>query len=204
MTQYHDLTNEVLVQLLQNNLQDELAFMTLLDRFKPLFTKMAYQMKIEGYEPEDIFQEGFIQLYLGIQYFDVNYGSYFAYYLKAVIMNRVFQLAKKDQKRKEVIQEVNASLEDLPYFESDFKLQCSSLGENDFMRNSPEEILMAQDTIRRFIDQLSDFEHDVMRYYLFRGMSVREIAEETGQDYNKVRHAVRRAKDKLNKLIHHE
>ena len=63
MTQYHDLTNEVLVQLLQNNLQDELAFMTLLDRFKPLFTKMAYQMKIEGYEPEDIFQEGFIQLY---------------------------------------------------------------------------------------------------------------------------------------------
>ena len=204
MTQYHDLTNEVLVQLLQNNLQDELAFMTLLDRFKPLFTKMAYQMKIEGYEPEDIFQEGFIQLYLGIQYFDVNYGSYFASYLKAVITNRVFQLAKKDQKRKEVIQEINASLEDLPYFESDFKLQCSSLGENDFMRNSPEEILMAQDTIHRFIDQLSDFEHDVMRYYLFRGMSVREIAEEKRKDYNKVRHAVRRAIDKLTKLINHE
>lgn len=201
MEKFDHYTNEMLILALQKDIHNEIIFRLLVQRFMPLFKKVAYSVTIEGCSPEDIIQEGMLQLYLSIQRFDPKMGPYFAPYFACVYRNYVYNLIRADKRRKKGNELTEASFQHESMSEADKNAKNTSICSNYRMQESPEAQFIVQEDSQYFVESLSPLEYEVMHYYVDENLKTREIAERKGMDRNQVRHAIRRAKDKLKKII---
>ncbi|MGX7109022.1 sigma-70 family RNA polymerase sigma factor [Facklamia miroungae] len=199
MNESSHLTNEMLIMRLKQNIADEFSFMLLVDRFIPLLKKFAYKMPIDGYEPEDIVQEGVILMYRVIQHYNPAYGGYFAPYFERSMYNYLVNLLRRNAKDAETIRfGMDAERDQIEIGDS---IKHQSLSYDYKIATVPELQVIVNEEKERYYASLSPFERQIIYCYSHLSMKPKEIAEYLGIDRNRVKNALRRAKDKLKAII---
>ena len=90
---YKDISDEKLVCLCREGVQD--AFAALSVRFIFVLKNKSEELKGNGVEPEDLFQEGLIGLNDAVVSFDENGGAAFRTYAGVCIRNRMISAVRK-------------------------------------------------------------------------------------------------------------
>ncbi|MCR8969872.1 sigma-70 family RNA polymerase sigma factor [Facklamia sp. 7083-14-GEN3] len=199
MNEFDHLTNEMLIMRLKQNIADEFSFMLLVERFIPLLKKFAYRMPVDGYEPEDIIQEGVILMYRVIQNYDPAYGGYFAPYFQRSLHNYLINLLRRNAKEAQTIRfGMDAERDQMEIGDC---IGHKSLSHDYKLATTPELQVIVNEEKERYLAKLSLFERQIIFCYSDLSMKPREIAEYLGIDKNRVKNALRRAKDKLRDII---
>lgn len=203
MHDYNQMTNEMLILLMQKNLSDEFIFMVLSQRFMPLFLKMAYTYRIENVDPEDIIQEGLCELYKNIVCYQHEDGNFFAPYFARSFANRLYNLCReqKTTKRGGDCEMVSTMDEDA----KDNLMNHISPDANYSYRKqyNPEDQFFVKEALSRYGDELSSMEQIVV-LRIMDGYSLEEIGKEIGKTEKQVKYARDRAKKKLIELLNGE
>ena len=175
-----------LISLLRSGTENALA--VLISRYMGLVRAKAGACTIQGYETDDIVQEGLIALLDAIKGYDAGADAGFAAYAAACIDNRIRKTARYAQTNK--ARSLNRSL---PLDELDGDAVSSASA-------TPEEIVIAKeklDAVRSGVDTLlSDLERDVLFLYL-DGDDYKQISQKIGISAKAVDNALQRVRRKL-------
>jgi len=168
---------------LQEEQSDALA--VLFDRYQKLVLSIALKIVRDPGEAEDVTQIVFLDVYRAVGQFDPRKGNtrvwlmQFAYH--RAINRRQHLQAREFYKSKE--------LEELEFRPVEAH---ATLG-----LSSPETRAL----VRQSMDALSDTQKSVIEMACYEGLSMREIAERTGESFANVRHHYYRGLRKLRSLI---
>ncbi len=182
-----DLEQDDLVQAARSKTAGEHR---LLERYLPLVRSRANAFRKKGLETDDLVQEGVIGLLYAIRAYDHKVGTSFETFAYVCITNRLrSSVAKASQKLQTV------SLDSYSPFEESFW--------NTTQEEDPQEIVISREQFGQWLQRvetcLSDFEHQVIRYYL-AGYSYQEIAQLLQSTTKAVDNALQRARRKLRRL----
>lgn len=162
----------------------------LLERFLPLVRSRANAFRQKGVETDDLIQEGVIGLLYAIRAYDHRFGTSFETFAYVCITNRLRSA-------------VATANRELPLVSLD---SCPPSGEsywNTTQEEDPQEIVISREQFSQWLLRvdacLSDFEHQVIRFYL-GGYSYQEIAQLLKSTTKAVDNALQRARRKLRRL----
>ncbi|MFV0497843.1 MAG: sigma-70 family RNA polymerase sigma factor [Candidatus Fimivivens sp.] len=162
----------------------------LLERYLPMVHSRAKAFRQRGVETDDLVQEGVIGLLQAIRAYDHRYGASFETFAYVCITNRLRSAVAAANQKLPIV-----SLE-----------QCSPWGENYWkaLQADPQEIVISCDQLGQWLHRvntcLSDFEHQVIRYYL-SGYSYHEIARLLQSTTKAVDNALQRTRRKLRRRL---
>ena len=189
------LTNEMIILMLQKNMEDGYLFSLLIERFMPIIRKFAYHVEIDGYEPQDIINEAVLLMYRVMKGFDPTYGVYFAAYFERAYYNYLCRLARDNKKHADTLR-IGFQDEHNFYPIGESLAHQKLCGNNEYC-DTPEEILIVQEEQEDYLNSLSKLERKVIYHYSKLGLKPSEIAKELKIEPKTVKYALRRAKDKL-------
>ena len=188
---FDGMTDEELLQKCRQGSPE--AEETLIRRYGRVIRSLARPYFLTGGDSEDLIQEGMLGLLNAIRRYDPQEETSFRTFAELCIRRRLISALRKSAGTK------NVSLDDCLSLES--SLFDENQSRNDNLR-SPEEQLIdreeAQKRYRNLLMLLSAFEQSVLRCFL-RGMSYREIAENTKRSEKAVDNAVQRIRRKFEK-----
>ncbi len=167
----------------------ENALAVLVSRYMKLVRAKAKNCWIQGYETEDIVQEGLIGLLNAIEKYDTDSDCSLYTYASTCIDNRIRKAMQYANTDKCKTIDHSISIDDLPTEE---KLNDSSA--------TPEEIVIARenlDAVKAGVHALlSDLERDVLFLYL-DGDDYKQISQQLGISAKAVDNALQRVRRKL-------
>lgn len=162
----------------------------LLERYLPLVRSRANAFRQKGLETDDLIQEGVIGLLYAIRAYDRKFGTSFETFAYVCITNRLRSSVVKASQKLQTV-----SLDSCAPFEENLW--------NTTQEEDPQEIVISHEQFSQWLQRvrtcLSDFEHQVIRYYL-AGYSYQEIAKFLQSATKAVDNALQRARRKLRRL----
>lgn len=138
----------------------------------------------QGYEKEDLYQESVIAFLRALHTFDENRETGFYTYASVCIKNHLLSLLRTGRRQK------NAAMVDYVSIDS-AEMIYDIDPERDWIEK--EEF---SDMKKRIFSALSDFEKEVLRFYL-NGFSYKAIGEKLGKSEKSVGNALSRVRKKL-------
>ncbi len=188
---YSTLADDVLAELYVGG--DEGAFSELALRYLSTIGFIARRYSAQGYEHDDLVQEGLLGLLFAAKTFSLNGGMSFRNYASTIVERRFISIIRKQNARKAVPDSALVNLEDCGDIDSMLM---------DYER-SPEEKLMLKEQLELLRQRLSKVltkrELEVLLLYS-EGLSYRKIADELGINEKSVDNALSRARKKLGSL----
>ena len=183
LAQLQRLTDEELLVCLQRGLSDALA--VLFDRYQKLVLSIALKVVRDPGEAEDVTQTVFLDVYRAVAQFDPRKGNtkvWLMQYAYHRAINRRQHLQGREFYKNTELEEVETRpVESRP----------------TFGLTSPE----TKELVRQSMAKLSDAQKSVIEMACYEGLSMREIAERTGDSFDTVRHLYYRGLQKLRSLI---
>jgi len=156
------------------------ALKVLFDRYYKLVLKVALKILRDDDEAEDVMQSVFMEIYKSAVIFDPARGStkmFILQYAYSRSMNRRQQLTNRQFHTHAYASEIRKSV--VPPSHGVL---------------APQEV---QCLVRRSLETLNSMQRRVLQLAYFEGLSLREIAEETGESLGNVRHHYYRGLSKL-------
>lgn len=182
--------DRALIQHLRNSTENALA--VLVSRYMRVVRAKARSCFINGYETEDIVQEGLIGFLQAVENYDLNSDCSFYTYAGACIDNRIRKAMQYANTNKFKALNRSVSIDDL-------------LAEEELNDASatPEEIVIVReqlDAVKTGVDTLlSDLERDVLLLYL-NGEDYHQISQKLGVSPKAVDNALQRVRRKLKRV----
>jgi RNA polymerase sigma-70 factor (ECF subfamily) len=183
MAQLERLSDEQLMARLQEGQNDALA--VLFDRYQKLVLSIALKIVRDPGEAEDVAQTVFLDVYRAVAQFDPRKGNtkvWLMQYAYHRAINRRQHLQGREFYKSTELEE----LETQP-------VEAHAT----FGLSSPETRAL----VRQSMNALSDTQKSVIEMACYEGLSMREIAERTGESFVNVRHYYYRGLQKLRSLI---
>lgn len=183
---------EVLVLLLQND--DKCPFEGLMKLCRPIVYSAIKNYYLEGYETEDLLQEGRVVLAKAVDDYQFHRNMEFLKYYQMMLMNHLNKLLRKQdaQKRK-----ANTNAYSLEEIKENTGKPLEGLAAAD---TRPEDVAIVKQSYSQYIYDLSDLETLVYAGYLEK-KTPEEMAEIVGCNVEQVHNALYRCKKKLNKNL---
>ncbi len=186
---YKDISDEKLVCLCREGVQD--AFAALSVRFIFVLKNKSEELKGNGVEPEDLFQEGLIGLNDAVVSFDENGGAAFRTYAGVCIRNRMISAVRKANSSGNLITNSALPLSEQTDAPSAYYTE-------------PEKAFAAREKLRDvmyFIENyLTELEKSVLSLYL-EDNSYDDISEQLGISRKACDNAMQRVRRKLRDSI---
>lgn len=166
----------------------------LVTRYYPLVRSCARPLALAGGDGEDLIQEGMLGLIRAMREYSAEKEASFHTFAEVCIRNRLYSALRSAQCDKH--SPLNRSIPlDAPFFDSD--PYCA--GVSGAVQPDPEEALLLREAVQQLLErtmkQLSEFEANVLGYYL-DGYSCQEIAAKVNKPTKSVDNAVQRVKRK--------
>jgi RNA polymerase sigma-70 factor (ECF subfamily) len=177
------LSDEQLMACLQEGQCDALA--VLFDRYQKLVLSIALKIVRDHAEAEDVTQTVFLDFYRAVAQFDPNKGST-KVWLMQYAYHRAFNRRQRLQRR-----------EFYKNTEIEGELTRSVAVHRIFGLSAPE----TQALVRQSMDSLPNKQKSVIGMVCYEGLSLREIADRTGDSYVNVRHHYYRGLHRLRSFI---
>src|ERR1039458_10097928 len=185
MAQLERLSDEQLMASLQQGHSDALA--VLFDRYQKLVLSIALKIVRDPGEAEDVTQTVFLDVYRAVAQFDPRKGNtkvWLMQYAYHRAINRRQHLQGREFYNNTELQE--EELETRPVeAHATFGLSSSE----------------TKALVRQSMNALSDTQKSVIEMACYEGLSMREIADRTGDSFVNVRHHYYRGLQKLRSLI---
>ena len=182
---YKDISDEKLVRLCKDGLQD--AFTALSVRFIFVLKNKAEDLKGQGVEVDDLFQEELIGLNNAVMSFDESAGASFRTYAGVCIRNRMVSAVRSANSSGNLISN-NA----LPL--------CEQTDTPSAAMTEPENALAAGEALKDIMKvieaELTELERNVLSLYL-EDKSYEEISAELGKSRKACDNAMQRVRRKL-------
>lgn len=183
--------NEVRTLIHQIRLGDQEAFLTLLERYRPLIEASVYRFRSDDefslYE-DDLRQEATVVFYHAILSFDTEQDEVeFGLYAKICISNALVSQLRLQRKR--VAEQI------VPLADTAWEGQETEDPSEKLLERERAEALYAE--IKR---HLSDFEYRVWEYYM-SGRTAKEIGACMGKDEKSIANAIYRIRKKLRSAL---
>lgn len=178
---------------------DQLASCELVKRYRALIRCKARLYYFAGADRDDVIQEGLIGLFKAMRDYDPTREASFHSFAELCITRQIITAVKAATRRKHAPLNGYVSLSGpvCPDEEGE-RLLSDIIAAREVC--DPAQIVLGaweSDFIRSgVVDSLSDFEHDVLRFYT-RGMSYVEIADKLGRHTKAVDNALQRVKRKM-------
>jgi len=183
LAQLQRLSDEELMACLQKGQSDALA--VLFDRYQKLVLSIALKILRDPGEAEDVTQTVFLDVYRAVAQFDPRKGNtkvWLMQYAYHRAISRRQHLQGREFYNSAELQEVDTRpVEAHP----------------TFGLSSPETKAL----VRQSMSALPDMQRSVIEMACYEGLSMREIAERTGDSFVNVRHHYYRGLRKLRSLI---
>lgn len=173
---------------------DRSAEEALVTRYYPVVRSCARPLALAGGDGEDLIQEGMLGLIRAIREYSPEKEAAFHTFAEVCIRNRLYSALRSARSDKH--SPLNRSVPlDVPFFDSD----PYSVSDSVAVQPDPAEALLLREAVQqllaRTMKQLSEFEANVLGYYL-DGYSCREIAVKVNKPTKSVDNAVQRVKRK--------
>jgi len=185
MAQLGNLADAELMACLQQGQGDALA--ALFDRYHKQVLSIALKIVRDPGEAEDVTQTVFLDVYRAVAQFDPRKGN-----TKVWLMQYAYHRAIN--RRQHLLG--REFYKDLGLAEENFEARPTE-GRTTFGLNSPE----TKELVRQSMRALSNTEKSVIEMACYDGLSMREIAERSGESFANVRHHYYRGLQKLRSLI---
>jgi RNA polymerase sigma-70 factor, ECF subfamily len=185
MAQLDRLPDEELMACLKEGQSDALAI--LFDRYQKLVLSIALKIVRDPGEAEDVTQTVFLDIYRAVAQFDPSKGN-----TKVWLMQYAYHRAinrRQHLRGREFYKNTELQEEDLETRPVE--------GHAIFRLSSPE----TQALVRESIAALSDKQRSVIEMACYEGLSMREIAERSGDSFVSVRHHYYRGLQALRSFI---
>lgn len=182
--QLQRMSDEQLMACLQEGKSDALA--VLFDRYQKLVLSIALKIVRDPGEAEDVTQTVFLDVFRAVAQFDPSKGNtkvWLMQYAYHRAFNRRQHLQGRQFYRKTELEE-----EELPRFVAAHRTFGLSAQET-------------QALVRQSMDSLPDKQKSVIGMVCYEGLSLREIADRTGESYATVRHHYYRGLHRLRSFI---
>lgn len=169
---------------------DPVNFRQVFFKYLPMIKKIWRSCKVEGLEREDWIQESQLVILRALQTYQADGGAQFSWFLKASLVNRIFDLYRQSKAQKRIPPTELESIE--------------KLTEAFAVTNQQpllDELMDVKDGLAHFWEQSSDFERQVLSG-ISAGESVTELARRYGCSRTKVACARSRCKKKLIRILH--
>ena len=198
---YKNLNDFELLEYVNSN--DENATNLLYEKYKPLIEKQARKLLVyskynNGYDLNDLIQEGLLGLSNAIKTYTDNKETSFFTYAKTCIERRQLSLVTGSFRMKNRM--LNQALP-LDSDEIDEKGITDYIGDNE---SNPENILTdiesSKELERRISNVLTDFERQVFELKI-NGFTYTEIADILDKDPKQIDNAIQRIKCKIKEII---
>lgn len=167
---------------------DEKAFEEITIRYIKLLHSIAGKYTIDGYEVQDMVQEGLLAFLIATKTYDENAGASFKNYASKCAKNRFNDLAKKSNAKSAVPKSQIVSIDSLE-------------NKTDEAQNI-EDYVLEREYLKTFIKHLDSMldsdEKKVFNMYA-QGYSYKEIGEEIKTSPKKVDNILQKIKRKLRK-----
>jgi RNA polymerase sigma-70 factor, ECF subfamily len=183
MAQLKRLTDEQLMTHLQQGQGDALA--VLFDRYQKLVLSIALRIVRDPGEAEDVTQTVFLDIYRAVAQFDPRKGNtkvWLMQYAYHRAFNRRQHLQGRDFYKDTELEDVDTRPAEL---HATFGLSAAE----------------TKALVRQSMTALSDEQKSVIEMACYEGLSMREIAERTGDSFVNVRHHYYRGLQKLRSFI---
>jgi RNA polymerase sigma-70 factor (ECF subfamily) len=185
LAQLRHLSDEQLMVCLQEGQGDALA--VLFDRYQKLVLSIALRIVRDPGEAEDVTQTVFLDIYRAVAQFDPRKGNT-KVWLMQYAYHRAFNRRQHLQGQEFY---KNAELQE------EERETRPAESRATFGLSSPETKAL----VRQGMAALSDKQKSVIEMSCYEGLSMREIAERTGESFDTVRHHYYRGLQKLRSLI---
>jgi RNA polymerase sigma-70 factor (ECF subfamily) len=182
--QLQGLPDERLMACLQEGQSDALA--VLFDRYQKLVLSIALKIVRDPGEAEDVTQTVFLDVYRAVAQFNPRKGNTKAWLMQYAYhraINRRQHLNSRDFYKSEELDEA---------------LESQPVGTHATFRLSSGE---TRELVRQSMTALSTTQKSVIEMACYEGLSMREIADRTGDSFVNVRHHYYRGLQKLRSLI---
>ncbi len=194
---YEELTDENVVELAQNG--DKHAAEYIVGKYKDLVEIRSTPYFMAGGERDDLVQEGLIGLYKAIKSYTSGKRANFKTFAEICVVRQMISAVKTSTRKKNSPLNYYISIH-VPEDEMD----TISGKLIDIKNDDPENMLIEQESAQGMQNKinsvLSDFESEVLGYYL-SGISYKDIAKQIGKSCKAVDNALCRIKKKIEKYI---
>ena len=194
---YEAMTDEEVVAEAQKG--DKAAQTYLVNKYKPFVEIRSVPYFIAGAERDDLVQEGLIGLYKAVKTYNGTRRANFKTFAEVCVVRQMITAVKTSTRKKNSPLNYYVSIHS-----TDDESDMISAKLVDTKHKNPESIVIereaAQGIESRINSVLSDFEAEVLRYYL-TGISYKEISKLIGKTPKAVDNAMCRIKKKIEKYI---
>ncbi len=182
-TSYSTLSDNTLAALSKKG--DEKAFEEITIRYIKLIYSISSDYTLDGYETQDLVQEGLLAFLIACKTYDEKSAASFKNYAVKCAKNRFADILKKQKSKKSVPKSKLVPIETLDEKSSENNVEDYVL-EREYLKT----MLLHLDSM------LSENERRVFRMYA-NGYSYKEIAAETGNTAKKIDNLIQKIKRKL-------
>ncbi len=183
-TNYGSISDNQLVLLLQKG--DERAFEEITIRYVKLIYQIAYDFNVDGYEPDDLVQEGLLAFLIAGKNYNESLGASFKNYAVMCAKNRFKDIAKKSSAKRAVPKSHIITLDEM--------------GDRRDEEQNVEDFVIERDYLKSLMmhlrSLLSAEERVVFNMYL-KGYSYDEIADTMRMSTKKIDNTLQKIKRKL-------
>jgi RNA polymerase sigma-70 factor (ECF subfamily) len=166
------------------------AAAVLLDRYIRLVASIAYKILRDPVESEDVAQEVFVDLCRTAAQFDASRGT-----AKMWIIRTAYRRSLSRRRNAKVRDaHIRTGLDDV--------MEFSNSGES--FAGARLSSYESQRLVRQILGRLERPERLILELVFFEGLSLREVASNTGATLESVRHRYYRSIHKLRRLIHEQ
>lgn len=190
---YAELSDEEIIAKIRKN--DTGALEYIFEKYKNLVRAKARKLFLIGGDGDDLIQEGMIGLYRAVSDYNPQKDASFSTFANLCVSRQLFDAIRASNRQKNIPLNTCISLNTPAFDENQDEYHLAE-------DSNPESMLIAQETIQMLEELcqeiLSDFENEVMKYYL-SGMTYQEIAVQMEKEPKSIDNALHRIKSKLRK-----
>ena len=177
LTKYND--NELIYLIKSNN---ESALEALVEKYKKFIHMKIYEYNLDNHD--DCFQEGIITLYNASKVFDTNYNKSFMKYFEGVLIHKLMDL-KKVQDRENEFYTYDINLDNVLLLKED-----TNTFNNEVLKNS--ELLLSK---------LTCLEKIIYEDYFVNNLSIKDISIKNNMKVKNIYYTIYRIKGKIKKYM---
>ncbi len=183
---------EILVLFLRYTPDD--LYHVLLDLSQPILYSAINKFYLEGYEKDDLIQEGRVIMTKAVSEYEFESSLTFLEYYQMMLMNHLHKLLRKQEAQRRRANKNAYSLEELI---ENYGIHIQG---NAAAETFPEDAALVKEAYVEYTNDLSDFERLVYKEFL-TGKTPDEIIEVLNFNKAQIQDAIQRCKQKLSKRL---